>query len=96
MRIVICGDTHIGAVFGLGNPMPDGINTRVRDYEESLNYIIDYCISEKVDVFVQTGDIFESRNPLPEHMQIVDSAVKRLSNVGISTIIMMGNHDGQS
>jgi exonuclease SbcD len=93
MRVVICGDTHVGAVFGLGKKAKDGVNTRVRDYESSLNHIIDYCISEKVDVFVQTGDVFDSRNPLPEHMKIVDSAARRLSNAGISTIIMMGNHD---
>jgi len=93
MRVVICGDTHFGAVFGLGKTMPDGINTRVRDYENSFNKIVDYCIDEAVDVFVQTGDLFDSRSPLPEHMSIVDSCIKRLSNAGISTMIIMGNHD---
>jgi exonuclease SbcD len=93
MRVVICGDTHFGAVFGLGKSMPDGVNTRVRDYENSFNRIVDYCISESIDVFIQTGDLFESRNPLPEHMSIVDSCIKRLSNAGILTIIIMGNHD---
>lgn len=93
MRIVVCGDTHIGAVFGLGRPNGSGGNTRVDDYEKTLNYIIDHCIDTKVDIFVQTGDMFEHRDPSIEHMDIVDKALKRLSNANIATFVIMGNHD---
>lgn len=93
MRVVICGDSHIGAVFGLGGPNGSGGNTRVDDYESSLNYIIDYCIENSVDAFVQTGDIFDSRNPDSEHMKVVDNALKRLSKNNITGIVIMGNHD---
>jgi len=93
MRIVICGDTHIGAVFGLGRANGTGGNTRVDDYEKTLNYIIDHCIDTKVDIFVQTGDMFEHRDPSIEHMNIVDKALKRLSNANIATFVIMGNHD---
>ena len=54
MRVVICGDTHFGAVFGLGKRMPDGVNTRVRDYENSFNKIVDYCIDESIDAVSYT------------------------------------------
>ena len=47
MRIVVCGDTHIGAVFGLGRPNGKGGNTRVDDYKKTLNHIIDYTISKQ-------------------------------------------------
>ena len=93
MRAIICGDTHIGAVFGLGGPNGKGGNTRIDDYEKSLNSIIDYCIETKADIFVQTGDIFESRNPTPEQIKIVDKALRRLSNANIATFVIMGNHD---
>ena len=93
MRIVVCGDTHIGAVFGLGRPNGKGGNTRVDDYEKTLNYIIDHTIKTKADIFVQTGDIFEHRDPSIEHMNIVDKALKRLSNANIATFVIMGNHD---
>ena len=52
MRAVICGDTHIGAVFGLGRPNGLGGNTRVDDYEATLNSIIDYTISSKADIMI--------------------------------------------
>jgi len=93
MRIVVCGDTHIGAVFGLGRSNGAGGNTRVDDYEKTLNYIIDHTIKTKADVFVQTGDMFEQRDPSIEHMNIVDKALKRLSNANIATFVIMGNHD---
>jgi exonuclease SbcD len=93
MRIVICGDTHIGAVFGLGKSTRDGGNTRVDDYEKLLNYIVDYTINTGADAFVQTGDVFDSRNPTPEHMDVLNRAVKKLSMANITSIIIMGNHD---
>ena len=93
MNIVVLGDTHIGAIFGLGKPNGMGSNTRVDDYQATLNYVVDYCIENKIDVFVQTGDVFEVRNPSPEHLSLFDSAIKRLSNAGITTVVLMGNHD---
>jgi len=93
MKVVICGDTHIGAVFGLGGSNKKGGNTRVDDYEKTLNYIVDYSINKKVDMFIQTGDAFETRNPAPEHMDIMSRAIKKLSMANITSVIIMGNHD---
>jgi DNA repair protein SbcD/Mre11 len=93
MRVIVCGDVHMGAVFGLGRPNGKGGNTRVDDYEESLNYVIDYVIRTKADIFVQTGDVFEFRDPEPEHMSIIDRALKRLSNANVASFVLMGNHD---
>lgn len=93
MKIVICGDTHIGAIFGLGGPNGKGGNTRVDDFERTLNHIIDYAIDNKVDAFIQTGDAFEERTPLPEHVSIWNRALRRLSLANITSVIIMGNHD---
>lgn len=93
MRAVICGDTHIGAIFGLGKNNGMGGNTRVDDYERSLNYIVDYAIRTEADIFIQTGDLFEIRNPTPEQIEIADRAIKKLSENHIFTVIIMGNHD---
>lgn len=93
MRAIICGDAHIGAVFGLGKSNGKGGNTRIDDYEKSLNYIVDYTIESGADIFIQTGDIFEHRDPSLENMAIVDTALKKLSRAGVSTFVIMGNHD---
>jgi len=93
MKVVICGDTHIGAILGLGGPNGKGGNTRVDDYESSLNYIVDYTIETKADIFVQTGDVFDVRNPEPEHIAVVNRCIRKLSQAGITSIWLMGNHD---
>jgi DNA repair protein SbcD/Mre11 len=93
MRIIICGDTHIGAVFGLGRATKDGGNTRIDDYERTLNYIVDHAIQSGADAFIQTGDAFDSRNPAPEHLNVLNRALRRLSMANITSIIIMGNHD---
>lgn len=93
MKVVICGDSHIGAVFGLGGPNGKGGNTRIDDYEKTLNYIVDYCIENKVDVFVQTGDAFDKRNPTAEQLEVFNRALKKLSTHNIFSVVIMGNHD---
>ena len=93
MKVAVCGDVHIGAAKSLGENRPDGTNSRFDDYEATLNFCIDHCIKEGVDVFIQTGDLFEKRNPSPEELNIADRCIKRLSAANISTFIIMGNHD---
>lgn len=93
MKTLILGDSHIGCVQNLGKPNGAGGNTRVDDYERSLNFVVDYAIRTKADILVQTGDLFETRSPTTEHIQIADRAIKRLSDAGIFTIVIMGNHD---
>lgn len=93
MNIVVCGDSHIGSVFKMGGANGSGGNTRIDDYEKTLNYLVDHAIDTNADAFIQTGDIFESRDPTLEDMKIVDRALKKLSNAGILSVIIMGNHD---
>lgn len=93
MRAVVCGDVHIGAVFGLGGSNKLGGNTRVDDYAATLNWIVDYTINSNAEIFIQTGDLFEVRTPSLEHMAIADAALKRLSRANIATFVIMGNHD---
>ena len=93
MKVAIVGDTHFGAVFGLGKPNDSGGNTRIDDYENTFNYIIDYCIENDVKVLVQTGDLFEDRKPTGPALMAADRCLRRLSANGIRTYIIMGNHD---
>lgn len=93
MKVVICGDSHIGAIYGLGGQNSYGGNTRIDDYTNTLNHIIDYAISNKVDAFIQTGDLFDKRTPSYEHLEIANNAIKRLSDANIFTAVIMGNHD---
>lgn len=95
MKLIICGDTHIGAVLGLGRPNGLGGNTRVDDYKSTLNHIVDYAIDEGADAFIITGDVFHSREPDIQDIVVINNAIKKASDAGITTILLMGNHDYQ-
>lgn len=93
MKVVVLGDTHIGAIFGLGEPRQEISNTRIEDYKKSWEQVATYCIENKVDAFIQTGDVFETRNPSQEQIDIVDEIIRSLASHHISVFILMGNHD---
>ena len=93
MKVAVLGDTHFGAIMGLGKPTDDGSNTRIKDYEKSMDFCVQYCIDNKIDAFIQTGDLFEKRNPSPIEIDAADKAIRKLSSANIPTFIIMGNHD---
>lgn len=94
MKVLILGDVHIGAGLGFGKPdQVTGVNSRLTDYEKTLSSIITYAINKKIELFVMVGDIFETRNPPPGQMVIFYKQLKRLSDAGVTTYVMMGNHD---
>ena len=93
MKIAILGDVHIGASHGLGKRNKDGSNTRSEDYKNTLNWVSDYCFDNDVDVLIQTGDLFEKRNPSRNDFDIAEMFLKKMSAYGITTMVIMGNHD---
>lgn len=97
MRIGIIGDVHIGASYSLGKKEHvSGRNTRLLDYENTLQKTIDDLINEDCDVIVFTGDIFEHRHPNALYQKIFSQYLYYALSNGIKQIhIVVGNHDQQ-
>lgn len=94
MKVVIIGDIHLGAGYSFGKPDPEtGINSRLLDYEKTLSNIITYTINKKFELCIMLGDVFETRNPAPQQIVVFYKQLKRLSEAGITTLIISGNHD---
>ncbi len=94
MKIVIIGDIHLGASFAYGRPdIETGVSSRLLDYEKTLSYIISYIIANKIELCIMLGDIFETRNPSPQQVVIFYRQLKRLSDSGVTSYVLMGNHD---
>lgn len=94
MKVVIIGDIHFGAGYAFGKADPEtGINSRLLDYEKTLSNIIDFVIAKKIELCIMLGDIFETRNPSPQQIVVFYRQLKRLSNAGITTYVISGNHD---
>jgi exonuclease SbcD len=93
VRILHFADAHIDmANYGRHDP-ESGLPLRVLDFLRSLDVIIETAISEKVDLVIFAGDAYKDRNPAPTFQREWGWRIMRLSQAGIPTILLVGNHD---
>jgi len=96
MKIVFVADVHIGASKECGNYNSTfGMHSRELDFLHSLDQAIDFAIDKdnEVDLFIALGDIFQNKQPTPTQNREYAKRIRRLSEAGVDTIILKGNHD---
>ena len=92
-KILHFADAHIDiANYGRRDP-ETGLPLRVLDFLASLDEIINCAIKEEVDCVLFAGDAYKDRNPAPTFQREWGSRIMRLSQAGIPTILLVGNHD---
>ena len=93
MRILHFSDLHIG-VENYGRLDPDtGLSTRLGDFLGSLDEVVACAIEEKIDLVLLAGDAYKGRDPSQTHQREFAKRLSLLSNEGIPTFILVGNHD---
>lgn len=93
IRVLHFADLHIG-MENYGQLDPEtGLNRRVMDFLERLDFLVDYAIEHKADLVLFAGDAFRTRTPSPTHQREFARRVRRLSEAKISTVLLLGNHD---
>jgi exonuclease SbcD len=93
IRILHFADAHID-IANYGKYDTDTyLPVRVMDFLRSLDQIVDRAIAEKVDLVIFAGDAYKDRNPHPTFQKAWGERMMRLSNAGIPTILLVGNHD---
>jgi len=94
MKIVVLGDTHFGGGYSLGKTdARTHLNTRLLDFSNTFDFSVDYMVNNHVKHFVITGDIFEHRRPAASELSLFSKKMRRLTELGIHTHILVGNHD---
>ena len=92
-KILHFADAHIDiANYGRRDP-ETGLPLRILDFLASLDEIINCAIKEEVDCVLFAGDTYKDRNPAPTFQREWGSRIMRLSQAGIPTILLVGNHD---
>ncbi|MCK5024312.1 MAG: DNA repair exonuclease [Thermoplasmata archaeon] len=92
MKILHLADTHIG--YSAYNKLDEnGINQREVDVYNAFNQIVDFAIEKKVDLVLHSGDLFDTVRPSNRAISFVVGQLLRLSNAGIPTVIISGNHE---
>lgn len=93
LKVLHFADAHIDmANYGRHDP-ETGIPYRIQDFLKSLDTIVDTAIAEKVDLVLFAGDAYKDRTPAPTYQREWQKRIMRLSNAGIPTLLLIGNHD---
>jgi DNA repair protein SbcD/Mre11 len=93
VRILHFADAHIDiANYGRHDPA-SLLPIRVMDFLSALDQIVDTAVNEKVDLVIFAGDAYKDRNPQPTFQREWGQRMMRLSQAGIPTVLLVGNHD---
>jgi DNA repair protein SbcD/Mre11 len=94
IKLLHLSDVHMGSGFAHGHINPDtGLNTRLEDFVAALTRCINTALEEQVDLVLFGGDAFPDATPPPFVQQAFAKQFCRLSEAGIPTVLLVGNHD---
>jgi exonuclease SbcD len=92
IRLLHFADVHIG-MENYGSIDPEtGTSSRVRDFLDRLDEVIDYAIEHEGDLAIFAGDAFKHRDPDPTQQREFALRIKRLAD-HMPTLLLVGNHD---
>jgi exonuclease SbcD len=93
IRLLHFADLHVGTE-NYGSPDPaTGLSSRVVDFLERFDELIDYALEHEADLVIFAGDAFKTRSPNPTYQRAFAKRVKRLADAGVPTVLLVGNHD---
>jgi exonuclease SbcD len=92
LRVLHFADIHVGMEnYGRLDPAT-GTSSRVRDFLDRLDEVIDFAIGHEGDLAIFAGDAFKSRDPEPTQQREFAQRIKRLAD-HMPTLLLVGNHD---
>lgn len=85
MRILHTSDWHLGRSFG-----PASLEA---DQSAFLDWLLDICAAERVDLVAVAGDIYDRAIPPVESVRLFRDTLRRLLARGVRIAAITGNHD---
>jgi exonuclease SbcD len=93
IKVVHFADVHLG-VENYGRLDPGtGLSSRLTDFLGAIDRIIDSAFAEQADLVIFAGDAYKSRDPSPTYQREFALRIRRLSEAGLPTVLIAGNHD---
>ena len=93
MKILHFADLHLGVeTYGRLDPAT-GLSSRLLDFLNALDQVVDFAIENKVDLVLFCGDAYKSREPTQTQQREFAKRISRLSTSSIPTFLLVGNHD---
>jgi len=92
MRLLHFSDLHIGMENYAKLDPQTGLSSRLIDFFNTFDFIVDTAIKEGVDAVVFAGDAYKTRDPNPTQQRGFGERIKRLAKI-IPVVLVVGNHD---
>ena len=70
-----------------------GLSTRLLDFLGALDEVVDFARHNRADLVLFAGDIYKGRDPSQTHQREFARRLRTLSEAGIPTFLLIGNHD---
>ena len=86
-------DAHIDIANYGRHDAESALPIRVMDFLSALDQIVETAVSQPADLVIFAGDAYKDRNPQPTFQREWGQRMMRLSQAGIPTILLVGNHD---
>ena len=93
MHIIHFSDVHIGVENYSKPDSETGLSTRLKDFLDTFDELVDFSINENVDLVVFSGDAYKSRDPNQTQQREFAKRIMRLSQAKIPVFLLTGNHD---
>ncbi len=91
IQIVHCADIHLDRSFSI--PSLSRALERKEDINRNFSEIVNFALSNKPDLFLMSGDVFDRVFPSNLARAFLTSRIRELSDAGISVFTIGGNHD---
>jgi len=93
MKILHFADLHLGVEsYGRLDPAT-GLSSRLGDFLNALDQLVDYALENKVDLVLFCGDAYRSREPTQTQQREFAKRINRLAINDIPVFLLIGNHD---
>ncbi len=93
MRVIHFADLHIGVENYSRTDPETGLSTRLLDFLNALDQLVEYALTYKADLVLLAGDAYKSRDPNQTQQREFARRLSRLSAAGIPVFLLVGNHD---
>jgi exonuclease SbcD len=93
VKILHFADLHLGVEnYGRLDPAT-GLSSRLGDFLNALDWLVDYALENRVDLVLFCGDAYRSREPTQTQQREFARRINRLATTGIPVFLLIGNHD---
>jgi DNA repair protein SbcD/Mre11 len=92
IRLLHFADVHIGMEnYGRLDPA-SGTSSRVRDFLDRMDEVVEHGLKHDADLAIFAGDAFKHREPDPTQQREFAQRIKRLADA-MPVLLLVGNHD---